>query len=151
MGAGDDEGDGGLDDALGDAGVSTNSTPPPLSLAARMQPIEHELQRCTLENGLDDDDDDNHDESTGEDDLNWWCRHQMLSYLTRARLAKLNLATAALSAASERVFIAAGVVTKKHDNLGDEEVDAVVFLDGAHGLAWSSGISQEAFGRKDKQ
>ena len=94
--AGGDEGDGGLDDALGDAGVSPNSTTPPLSLTARMKPIEHELQCCTLEKGLDDDDDDNDDESTGEDDLNLWCRHQMLSYPTRARLAKLHLATAAV-------------------------------------------------------
>ena len=57
----------------------------------------------------------------------------------------------ALSAASEPVFLAAGnVVTKKIYKLRDDSVDALMFLDGSHGLAWSSGISQEAFGRKDK-
>ena len=70
VGAGDDEEDGGFDDAVGDAGASSNSTAPPLSLTARMQAIEHELQRFTLEKGLDDDDD-NDDGSTGEDDLSW--------------------------------------------------------------------------------
>ena len=46
VGAGDDdEEDGGLDDAVGGAGASSNSTAPPLSLTARMQAIEHELQR----------------------------------------------------------------------------------------------------------
>ena len=38
------------------------------------------------EKGLDDDND-NDDESTGEDDLSWWCRHQF-AYPTLARLAK---------------------------------------------------------------
>ena len=66
--AGDDAEDGGLDDALGDAGASSNSTAPPLSLTAMMQEIEHELDRFTLENVLDDDND-NDDESTVEDDL----------------------------------------------------------------------------------
>ena len=76
VGAGDDdEEDGGLDDAVGDAGASCNSTAPPPSMTARMQAIEHELQRFTLENGIDDGND-NDDESTGEDDLSWWCRHQ---------------------------------------------------------------------------
>ena len=70
VGAGDDEEDGGLDEAVGDAGASSNSTAPPLSLAARMQVIEHELQRFTLENGLDDDND-NDDDNTGKDDLSW--------------------------------------------------------------------------------
>ena len=99
------------------------------------------------EKGLDDDND-NDDESTGEDDLSWWCRHQF-AYPTLARLAKKYLAIPASSAASERVFLAAGnVVTKKRNKLGDDTVDALVFLDGSHGLAWSSGISQEALGRK---
>ena len=40
-GSGDDEEDGGLDDAVRDAGASSNSTAPPLSLTARMQAIEH--------------------------------------------------------------------------------------------------------------
>ena len=70
VGAGGDEADRGLDDAVGDAGASSNSTAPRLSLTARMQAIEHELQRFTLEKGLDDDDD-NDDGSTGEDDLSW--------------------------------------------------------------------------------
>ena len=101
------------------------------------------------EKGLDDDND-NDDESTGEDDLSWWCRHQF-AYPTLARLAKTYLAIPASSAASERVFLAAAnVETKKRNKLGDETVDALVFLDGPHGLAWSSGISQEALGRKDK-
>ena len=73
VGAGDDEEDGGLDDAVWDAGASSNSTAPPLSLTARMQAIEHELQRFTIEEGLDDDND---DESTGENDLSWRCRYQ---------------------------------------------------------------------------
>ena len=143
--------DGGLHDAVGDAGASSNSIAPPLSWTARMQAIEHELQRFTLEKGFDDDNDnDNDDESTGEDDLSWWCRHQF-AYPTLARLAKKYLAIPASSAASERVFLAAGnVVTKKRNKLGDDTVDALVFLDGSHGLAWSSGISQEALGRKDK-
>ena len=148
VGAGDDEEDGGFDDAVGDAGASTNSTAPPLSLTARMQAIEHELQRFTFEKGLDDDND-NDDGSTGEDDFSS-CRHQF-AYPTLARLARKYLAIPASSAASERVFLAAAnVVTKKRNKLGDETVDALVFLDGPHGLAWSSGISQEALGRKDK-
>ena len=150
VGAGDDEADGGLDDAVGDAGASSNSTAPPLSSTARMQAIEHEIQRFTLEKGLDDDND-NDDESTGEDDLSWWCRHQFAYPSGVARLAMTYLAIPASSAASERVFLVAGnVVTKKRNKLGNDTVDAPVFLDGLHGLAWSSGISQEALGRKDK-
>ena len=57
MGAGDDEEDGDLEDAVGGAGASSNSSAQPLSLTARMQAIEHELQRFTLEKGLDDDND----------------------------------------------------------------------------------------------
>ena len=80
-------------------------------MAARMKAIEHELQRFTLEKGLNDDDD-NDDESTGEDAFSWWCRHQF-EYPTLATLAKKYLAITASSAASERVFLAAGnVVTK---------------------------------------
>ena len=76
VGAGDDDEDGGLDDAVGDAGASSNSTAPPLSMTARMQAIEHELQRFTLEKELNNDNDDD-DESTGDDDLSWcWCRQQ---------------------------------------------------------------------------
>ena len=72
-------------------------------------------------------------------------------YPTLARLANKYLAIPASSAASEHVFLAAGnVVTKKRNKLGDDTVDALAFLDGSHGLAWSSGISQEALGRKDK-
>ena len=75
-GAGDDVQDGGLDDAVGDAGASNNSTAPPLSLTATMQALEYELQRFTLEKELNNDNDDD-DESTGDDDLSWcWCRHQ---------------------------------------------------------------------------
>ena len=85
-----------------------------------------------------------------EDDLSWWCRHQF-AYPTLARLAKKYLAIPASSAASERVFLAAGnVVTKERNKLGDDTVDALVFLDGSHRLAWSNGISEEALGRKDK-
>ena len=140
--------DGGLDDAVGDAGASSNSTAPHLSLTRRMQAIEHELQRFTLDKGLDDDND-NDDESTGENDLSWWCWHQF-AYSTLARLAKKYLAIPASSAASERVFSAAGnAVTKKRSKLQDDPVDALVFSDGSHGLIWSTGISQEALGRKD--
>ena len=67
------------------------------------------------------------------------------------RLVKKYLAIPASSAAYERVFLAAGnVVTKKRNKLGDGTVDALVFLESSHGLAWSSGISQKALGRKDK-
>ena len=49
-----------------------------------------------------------------------------------------------------RVFSSAGnVVTKKRNGLGDYTVDAFVFLNGSHGLAWPSGISQEILGSKD--
>ena len=59
-----------MDDAVGDAEASINSTAPPLTLTSRMQAIEHvELERFTLEKGLDDDND--NDESTGEDDLSY--------------------------------------------------------------------------------
>ena len=75
----------------------------------------------------------------------------VFTYPTLARLARKYLAIPASSAASERVFLAAGnVVTRKRHKLGDDTVDALVFLDGSHGLAWSRGISQEALGRKDK-
>ena len=138
-----------MDYAVGDAGVSSNSTAPPLSLTTMMQAIEHELQRFTLEKGLDDDND-NDDESTGEDGLRWWCRHQFV-YPTLARFAKKYSAIPASSAESECVFLGAwNVVTKKRNKLGDDTVDALlVFFDGSHGLAWSSGISQEVLGRKD--
>ena len=80
----------------------------------------YELQRFTLEKGLEDDND-NDDESTGEDVLSWWCRHQF-AYPTLARLANKNFAIPASSVASERVFSAAGnVVTKQRNNkLGDD-------------------------------
>ena len=137
-----------MDDVVGDAGASSNSTAPPLSSTGRMQAIEHELQRFTVEKGIHDDDDDNDDESTGEDDLSWWCRHQFA--YTLHRLAKKHLAIPASSAASERVFSAAGnAVTNKRNKLEDDTVDALVFLEGSHGLIWSSGISQEALGMKD--
>ena len=114
-----------------------------------MQAIEHELQSLTIVKGLHDDND-NDDESTGEDDSSW-CRHQF-AFPTLARSAKKYLAIPSSSAASERVFLAAGnVVTKNRNMFGDYTVDALlVFLDGSHALAWSSGISQEALGRKDK-
>ena len=48
-----DEKDGGLDDAVGDAGASRISTTLPLSMTAGMQAIEHEVERFTLEKGLD--------------------------------------------------------------------------------------------------
>ena len=114
VGAGDDEEDGGLDDAVGDAGASSNSTAPPLSLTARMQAIEHELQRFTIEKGLDNDKD-NGDENTGEDDLSWWCQHQF-AYPTLARLSKKYLAIPAPSAASERVLVATGYVETQKRN-----------------------------------
>ena len=123
-----------MDDAVGDAGASSNPTAPPLSLTARMQAIEHELRRFTHEKGLDDDND-NDDESAGEDDLSWWCRHR-LPYPTLARLAKKYSATPATSAASEHVFSAAGnVVTTKRNKLVYDNVDALVFWDGSHGSA----------------
>ena len=53
VGAGDVEEDGGLDDAVGDAGESRISTTLPLSMTAGMQAIEHEVERFTLEKGLD--------------------------------------------------------------------------------------------------
>ena len=82
-------------------------------------------------------------------DRSWWCRHPF-AYPTLARLAKKYLAIPASSAASERVFSAAGnAVTKKRSKLQDDPVDALVFSDGSHGLIWSTGISQEALGRKD--
>ena len=138
-----------MDNAVGEAGAHSNSTALPLSLTVRMQATEHELQRFTIEKGLDDDNDnDNEDESTGDDDLSW-CRHQF-AHPTLARLAKKYLAIPSSSAASERVFLAAGnVVTKRRNKLGDDTIDTFVFLDGSHGLEWSSGISQEALGRKD--
>ena len=47
--------------------------------------------------------------------MNWWCRHQF-AYPTLARLANENFAIPASSAASERIFSAAGnVVTKKRN------------------------------------
>ena len=96
-------GDGeGLDDAVGDAGARINSIAPHLPLTARMQAIEHELQRFTLENGLDDDND-NDNETTGEDDSSWWCWHQF-AYPTLDRMTKKYSAIHALSAGSERVF-----------------------------------------------
>ena len=150
VGGGDEEEDEESEGGVGGAGGSSGSTytPPPLSLEARIQGAEQELQRSTLERGIDDDDDDN--ESTGQDDLGWWSRHQF-AYPTLARLAKKYLAIPASSAASERVFSSAGnFVTKKRNRLGYDTVDALVFLNGSHGLAVSSGLSQESLGRKDK-
>ena len=136
-----------MDDTVGDAGASRNSTAPPLSLTVRSHAIEHQLQRFTLEKGLDCDNDID-DKNTGEDDMSWWCRHQF-AYPALARLANNYLSIPAFSAASERVFSATGnVVTKKHNKSGDDTVGALVCLDGSNGLAWSSGISQEALGRK---
>ena len=60
-------------------------------------------------------------------------------------MAQKYLAILDSSTASERVFVSAGDVTKMRFTLGDKDtVDALVFLDGSHGWAWSSGISQEA-------
>ena len=133
VGAGGDEEDGGLDDAVGDAGESINSTAPHLPLTARMQAIEQEIQRFTLEKGLDDDDDnDNDDVSTGEDNLRWRCWHEF-AYSTLVRLAKTVLAIPASSAASEGVFsVARNVVSKKRTNLEDDTVDAFVVLHYSH-------------------
>ena len=78
------------------------------------------------------------------------CRHQF-AYPTLARLATKYFAIPTSSAASERVFVAAGnVATKKRNKSGDDTVDALVFFDGSHGLAWSSRISRGALGREDK-
>ena len=90
VGGGDDVEHGGLDDAARDVGASSYSTVPPLSLTATMQAIEHELQRCTLEKGLDNDNDDDN-ESTAENDLSWWWCRLQFEYPTLARLAKKRL------------------------------------------------------------
>lgn len=128
-----------------------------LLLSARMDAAKLELQRFQLEKGFEDDDiqeidgDGNAVEKpprTGKDDLEWWCRLQF-SFPSLARLAVKFLAIPPSSAASERVFSMAGnIVTKKCNRLGDDSIDALVFLNGSHGLAWSSGISQEELGRK---
>ena len=149
LGAGDDEEDRGLNDAVEDAGATSNSTAPSLSSTARKQAIQYELPRFTLYKGLYDDND-NDDESTGEDDLTWWYRHQF-AYPTLARLARRYLAITASSAASEGSFSSAGkIVTKKCNKLEVDTVDAFVFMDGLQGLIGSRRISQEALGRKDK-
>lgn len=77
-----------------------------------------ELQRFTLETGLDDGANDN--DGTGEDDLSWWSRHQF-AYQIPARLEKKYLAIPALPAASEWVFLSAGnVVMQERTRLGDD-------------------------------
>ena len=84
MGAGLEEEDGGPECSVGGVGASSDSPSPPLPVGARMHGTEQELQRFTLERG---DDYANDDGSTGEDDLNWWSRHQ-LTYPTLTRLTK---------------------------------------------------------------
>lgn len=115
-----------------------------LPLESRLQAAEIELQRFVHEEGVTDDD------ATADDDLHWWCRNQF-AFPCLARLAVKYLAIPPSAAASERVSSMAGnEVTKKRKHLGDDMVDALVFLNGSHGLAWSSGISQESLGRKKK-
>lgn len=130
----------------GDAGqrqeTSTARSPSRLSLEARVQSAKLELRRFVVEQGLDAE-----SEETAKDELSWWCRHQF-SFPSLARLAVKYLVIPPSSAASERVFSLAGnIVTKKRNRLGDDTVDALVFLNGSHGLSWSSGISQKALGR----
>ena len=45
--------------------------------------------------------------------------------------------------------MAENVVTKKRSRLGGDAVNALVSLNGSHGVAWDSGISQEELRRKD--
>lgn len=126
----EDENEG--DDASGTGGVPRFSGN---SLQGRMEDAKSELMRFVAATGLDDDD-------TGDNELAWWCRHQF-AYPTIARVAAMYLAIPASSASSERVFSSADsvVTNNKRNLLGDDIVDALVFLFGAHGLAWSTGLS----------
>lgn len=130
----------------GGAGQTQETSParPPsrLSLEARVESAEQELRRFVVEQGLNPE-----TQQTSTDELSWWCRHQF-SFPSLARLAVKYLVIPPSSAASERVFSLAGnIVTNKRNRLGDDTVDALVFLNGSHGLSWSSGISQKDLGR----
>lgn len=158
MGSGDDtEVAGHGPRQMGGGSSSAGSSAGTLSFSARVEAAKLEIQRFELEKGFEDDilevDAEGYPTKpprTGKDDLEWWCRLQF-SFPSLARLAVKYLAIPPSSAASERVFSLAGnIVTKKRNRLGDDTIDALVFLNGSHGLAWSSGISQEVLGRKKK-
>ena len=124
----------------GAGGVRGDSNPNSsnLPLVARMRSAENELTRFVAEEGLDPDDE-------GSDELGWWCEHQE-AFPTLARLAVIYLAIPALSAASESIppaATAANAVKTSRKQLADDTGDALMFLSGSHGLAWSSGLSEE--------
>ena len=127
----------GVNAGAGAEGSSNNLNSSTLPLVARMRVAEDELTSFVADEGLDPDD-------GGSDELGWWCRHQE-RYPTLARLAVIYLAIPASSAASESVSSAANAYTVKtsRKQLADDTGDALVFLSGSHGLAWSSGLSEK--------
>lgn len=134
-----------------DGDRSATSRPPSrLPILARLQAAEDELRRFVHETGLVDDyDEDEVDTKVRrrEDELTWWCRRQ-IAYPCLARLAIKYLVIPPSSAASERIFsMAGGIVTKRRNHPGD---DALVFLNGSHGVAWESRISQDVLGRVER-
>lgn len=148
VGSAGGSGAGGLEDGAGSPRgqgrpvASSNANSLALSVAGRMLVVEQELDLFVAEAGLDVDD-------TGDNELSWWCQHQF-AYPTLARLAVMYLAIPASSAACERVVSTVGdIVTKKRVRLGDDAVDALVFLEGSHGLAWSSRLSEKELGKAE--
>lgn len=125
------------------------------SILGRVKAAKDELQRFVQEVRLADDDDDdeeNKDEVATKvrrrnEELHWWWRHQF-AFPCLERLAVTYLGIPPSSASSERVFsIAGGIVTKRRNRLGDDTIDALVFLNGSHVMPWESGVSQDALGR----
>lgn len=134
----------GVSAGAGAGGISSGSNPNlvNLSLVARMRVAEAELTSFVADEGLDPDD-------GGSEELGWWCQHQE-AFPTLARLAVIYLAIPATSAASESVSSAAtaeDTVRTSRKQLADDTGDALVFLSGSHGLAWSSGLSEEELAR----
>ena len=130
---------GGASTGAASAAVHGNPNSSSLTLVARMRAAEDELDSFVAEQGLDPDD-------GGSDELDWWCKNQP-AFPTLARLAVIYLAIPASAAASESVCSAAAAadntVKTSRKQLADDTADALVFLSGSHGLAWSSGLSGE--------
>lgn len=114
------------------------------TLQERVRSAELELERFVHEKGPGRD-------TSGQHDLAWWCKHQH-AYPTIARVAAMYLAVPSTSMASECAFSTArNIWMKQRNRLGSDAVDALVFLEGSHGLAWSSGLSKVVVDKEEDE
>lgn len=114
------------------------------SLKRRVEGAKGELSRFLAATGLDDDD-------SGEAELDWWSRHQH-AFPTLARVAATYLPVPASLPVSGRVLpVTDGCSRRNEEQPGEDDTfDALVFLRGSHGLAWSSEPSDAEFANPSK-